>query len=182
MATRASWRYFIAARAQLGIFRHSVAVMSQSPSPQLNLLRAVIGVALPLLLCGTASGIDTDRNIKQLYHTSWTAKDGAPTQTTGITRTSDGYLWLASRLGLVRFNGLRFESYEPPPGISFPSYSILNLIGTRDGGLWVSFEPSGAAYIRGNHVQVYDQAGLELHSFVEDLDGRVWATTLTSLR
>lgn len=129
-----------------------------------------------------AFGIDTDRNIKQLYHTSWTAKDGAPTQITGITRTSDGYLWLGSRLGLFRFNGLRFEPYQPPPGVSFPSYSVLNVIGTRDGGLWVSFEPSGAAYIRENHVQVFDQAGLELHSFVEDLDGQVWATTLTSLR
>ena len=157
--------------------------MTKRASLRLKHFAAIICFVSVVSLAGVrAFAIDTDRNIKQLYHTSWTAKDGAPTQITGITRTSDGYLWLGSRLGLYRFNGLRFELYQPPPGVSFPSYSVLNVIGTRDGGLWVSFESSGAAYIRENHVQVYDQAGLELHSFVEDLDGRVWATTLTSLR
>lgn len=134
------------------------------------------------LVSSNACGSDTDRSIQQLYHTAWTAKDGAPTQTTGITRTRDGYLWIASHLGLFRFNGLRFELYQPPAGVAFPSHDILNVFGTRTGGLWVSFNPSGAAYIAGNQVELFDQPGLELHSFVEDNDGRVWATTLGSLR
>ncbi len=134
------------------------------------------------LTSSNACGSDTDRSIQQLYHTAWTAKDGAPTQTTGITRTRDGYLWIASHLGLFRFNGLRFELYQPPAGVTFPSNDILNVLGTRTGGLWVSFNPSGAVYIAGNQVQLFDQPGLELHSFVEDNDGRVWATTQGSLR
>ena len=88
--------------------------MIKRASRRLKHFAAIICILAVASIC--AFGIDTDRNIKQLYHTSWTAKDGAPTQITGITRTSDGYLWLGSRLGLFRFNGLRFERYQPPPG------------------------------------------------------------------
>ena len=162
---------------------HVVTRASQTVPLRPNGLRATTCVVvLTSVVCARAFAIDTDRNIRQLYHTSWTAKDGAPTQMAGIARTRDGYLWLGSQLGLFRFNGLRFEAYIPPPGISFPSAGILNVYGTRDGGLWVSFASSGAAYIKETNVEVFDQPGLELHSFVEDLDGRVWATTITTLR
>lgn len=150
------------------------------PKDQVRLIFLI--ALLAWLICPKAFSIDSARGIKQLYHSSWSAKDGSPTQLTGITRTSDGYLWLSSELGLFRFNGLRFEPYTPPSGVSFPSYSTLAVFGTQDGGLWVSFSPSGAAYIKGNHVQAFNQSGLELHSFAEDHDGRVWATTLSDLR
>jgi len=160
-----------------------VTLASQLVSFYLHCIKTIICVVVvALLVCARAFGIDTDRSIKQLYHSAWTAKDGAPTQATGITRTSDGYVWIASHLGLFRFNGLRFEPYQPPPGVSLPSSDILNVLGTENGMLWVSFNPSGAAYITKDHAEVYDQPGLELHSFVEDKDGRVWATTLASLR
>ncbi|WP_047495498.1 sensor histidine kinase [Terriglobus sp. TAA 43] len=100
----------------------------------------------------------------------------------GITRTTDGYLWLGSQLGLFRFNGLRFEAYKPPPGVTFPSSSILNVLGTRDGGLWVSFSSFGAAYIKESKVQLFEAPDLKLHSFTEDLNGRVWATSLDHVR
>lgn len=162
---------------------HSATLNSRTALVCSSQRRTIIYITvIASLVCTRAFAIDTDRSIKQLYHSAWTAKDGAPTQATGITRTSDGYVWIASHLGLFRFNGLRFEPYQPPPGVSLPSPDILNVMGTKNGGLWVSFNPSGAAYITKDHVEVYDQAGLELHSFVEDNDGRVWATTLASLR
>src|SRR3954465_12048402 len=49
---------------------------------------------------------------------SWDRKDGVPTTVLNeIQRTPDGYLWLATQRGLVRFDGERFKSisYEGHP-------------------------------------------------------------------
>jgi hypothetical protein len=120
--------------------------MPQSASVSTCRVRSVISIAaLASLICLSAFGSDRYRSIKQLYHACWTAEDGAPTPITGSSTTSDSYLWPASHQGLFRFDGLRLDTYQPPPEVSFLSYAILN-VGTRHGGPWVSFDPSGAAF------------------------------------
>ncbi len=70
------------------------------------------------MLSSPLSGIDRNRRLDELYHTSWTTKDGAPSDIFAIAQTRDGYLWLGATTGLVRFDGLRFENYESPFGAS----------------------------------------------------------------
>src|SRR5258708_341046 len=94
------------------------------------------------LLCVPASGLDRDRTITQFYHSAWTAKDGAPSQVDALAQTADGYLWIGSSRGLFRFDGVRFERYEPPAGVVLPSHNVNSLMATPDGGLWMSFNPS----------------------------------------
>src|ERR1700721_164528 len=55
---------------------------------------------LMLLSCAPLFGIDRDRRIDQLYHTSWIAKDGAPSAIHALAQTADGYLWLGTGTGL----------------------------------------------------------------------------------
>ncbi len=62
------------------------------------------------LLSAPLRGIDRDRRLDELYHTSWTVKDGAPSEIFAIAQTTDGYLWLGSTTGLVRFDGIHFEN------------------------------------------------------------------------
>src|ERR1700729_2314273 len=73
------------------------------------------------LLSAPLRGIDRDRRLDELYHTSWTVKDGAPSEIFAIAQTEDGYLWLGTSTGLVRFDGLHFENYESPFGQAFPA-------------------------------------------------------------
>jgi signal transduction histidine kinase/ligand-binding sensor domain-containing protein len=70
-------------------------------------LVSVCFVAAPPLLA-----LDPSRSIKQYEHTRWTASEGAPSGVTSIIQTPDGYLWLASDDGLMRFDGLIFERID----------------------------------------------------------------------
>lgn len=66
------------------------------------------------LLYTSAFALDRDRALTQFHHTAWRASDGAPSQTSALAQTADGYLWIGSARGLFRFDGVRFETYAPP--------------------------------------------------------------------
>jgi ligand-binding sensor domain-containing protein len=76
----------------------------------LLLWAAICMLAAPLF--SSTSGLDPAPSIQQLHHTSWMAKDRAPSAILSITQTTDGYLWPGSLAGLFRFDGIRFEQYQ----------------------------------------------------------------------
>jgi hypothetical protein len=62
--------------------------------------RQLLGVCISIfLLNAPLLGIDRDRRLDELYHTSWTTKDGAPSEIFAITQAGDGYLWLGTTDG-----------------------------------------------------------------------------------
>src|ERR1051325_4305422 len=70
----------------------------------------------------------------------WQVEDGLPDNTvTSIAQTPDGYLWLGTFGGLVRYDGLRFPVFETrTPGLE--SERVLRLFVDVEGGLWVSMQ------------------------------------------
>ena len=78
--------------------------------------------------------LDRHRTISQFHHTGWTVADGAPSGVHALAQTTDGYLWLASPNGLIRFDGVRFQRYEPEQGSTLQSRDISALLATPDGG------------------------------------------------
>src|SRR5687767_9658010 len=77
----------------------------------LRFLKLTTLVAI-LLQSSSALALSPELRIGQLYHTSWTANDGAPTGIESVAQTSDGYVWLAASAGLFRFDGIRFERID----------------------------------------------------------------------
>ncbi|MYM67143.1 hypothetical protein GTP45_09905 [Pseudoduganella sp. FT55W] len=61
-----------------------------------------------------ASALNPSTPLQDYHHTTWTAKDGVPTNIDSITQTRDGWLWMTSVSGLHRFDGVRFERYHLP--------------------------------------------------------------------
>src|SRR5271166_6305067 len=63
-------------------------------------------------LAVSAAGVlalDRNKNIDQYGHESWTSQSGLPGEAVyQILQTPDGYLWLRTSAGLVRFDGVRF--------------------------------------------------------------------------
>src|SRR5262249_41427785 len=87
-----------------------------------------------------------------------------------ITQTADGYLWIGTENGLVRFDGVRFQPWTPPPGETLDS-RIFSVLGTRDGALWVG-TGRGLSRVKNGHVKNFEVAG-RINMMIEDGDG-VW--------
>ncbi len=138
-----------------------------------------------LFFCSIGLALDRDWTITEFHHTAWTAKDGAPSQISSLAQTKDGYLWIGSARGLFRFDGVEFESYEPPAGVSLPTHNITSLLATPDGGLWIIFRPFGLGFLKDGQMKVFSRPEElptgEVFNIACDLDGRIWAGTLTGL-
>src|ERR1700723_718791 len=65
-------------------------------------------VALPHALA-----LDPDRRISQYGHTVWRIQDGTISPPTNIAQTTDGFLWVTTAQGLLRFDGVRFVPWQP---------------------------------------------------------------------
>src|SRR5688572_968509 len=98
------------------------------------------------------------RPITQLVHTRWTARDGAPTEVRALAQTSDGYLWLGTRTGLVRFDGVRFARFSPRGADTITLGGIDRLTAARDGSLWIVFRSGAVSRLsNGGRVTSYGQ-------------------------
>lgn len=79
-------------------------------------------------------------------HEVFTVEDGLPSA--GIVQTAqsrDGYLWLATFDGLVRFDGARFEVFDTERVPALGSNRIVELLVSRNGTLWVRTEAGHVA-------------------------------------
>ena len=54
--------------------------------------------------------------LRQFQHTARTLQNSAPSQIDALVQTMDGDLWLGTLHGLFRFDGIRFEPYNPSSG------------------------------------------------------------------
>ncbi len=145
------------------------------------------GILFLLLFAASHSalGLDSDRTIAQFYHTAWTIEDGVPGRIEMLAQTTDGYLWLGTFRGLFRFDGVRFERYEPERGDPFPSQDIFSLLATPDGGLWIGFRTGGATFLENGRGHSYgEREGLTestVNRFALDREGAIWAGTTHGL-
>ncbi|WP_312327131.1 two-component regulator propeller domain-containing protein [Stenotrophomonas sp.] len=101
-------------------------------------LRGAVRILLCLALALTAlsaQALSADRALSQLRHDRWTAEEGAPAQIFSIAQTPDGLLWIGSRQGLFRFDGVRFERITQTGGKALIDDDVLSLLAEPDGGL-----------------------------------------------
>jgi signal transduction histidine kinase/ligand-binding sensor domain-containing protein len=97
----------------------------------------LMGGLLLLFLSASASALDPHRMISQYAHTVWRVQDGFPHAPQEFTQTTDGYIWIATAAGLLRFDGVTMAPV--PTQKSFPTKEGVNrLVGSRDGSLWMA--------------------------------------------
>ena len=124
--------------------------------------------------------------IAQYHVDSWTTDNGLPQNVIrDACQTPDGYLWLATMDGLVRFDGVRFTVFNRSntPGIHGNRYTSLYC--TRDGEIWAGTEMSGVTrYRRGTFSTYGTQQGLpsdDAPAVTGDDTGRIWALSQGSI-
>ncbi|UQY33140.1 histidine kinase [Pseudomonas fulva] len=115
--------------------------------------------------------------LAQREHHRWTmADDDGPNQVGALAQTGDGYLWLGSDSGLLRFDGFDFTAYQPSDGQ--PLGTVASLLAV-DGGLWVGLRAGGARLIQGRTTRSFPPGqglpGGALYGLACDRDGNIWA-------
>src|ERR1700686_3772703 len=108
------------------------------------------------LICwvGEARALDPNHTLSQYLREQWTTVSSFPGGAIdAITQTSDGYLWMATEKGLVRFDGVNFRLTSSFPEFSGEPVSALTTDG--DGRLCVIFWGTGVLCHReGNFVNL----------------------------
>src|ERR1017187_9191079 len=85
-----------------------------------------------------ALALDPHKNIDQYGHEIWTSQNGLPGEAVyQILQTSDGYLWLRTSTGLVRFDGVRFVAVAPRVGSAVVEEPVKAIAKGVDGDLLV---------------------------------------------
>ena len=135
--------------------------------------RVVLAVAIVLACCPSVFALDPSLDINQYAHTTWKISEGF---SKGIIRTiaqtSDGYLWLGTEFGVVRFDGVR--TWEPPAGQPLPDNDIRSLLGARDGRLWIGTFNGLASWKDGKLTRYPELDKQVIEALLEDHDGAIW--------
>ena len=121
--------------------------------------RGVVGCALLLALAPSSSlraqavgpGLDPRLPISQYVHDAWTINEGLPQSTVlAMDQGSDGYLWLATEAGAVRFDGVTFTTYNTANTPGLRDNYVNTLMVDRADTVWVGTWVGGVARLSGD--------------------------------
>ena len=138
---------------------------------------AVLGLGLGLAAV-PARALNPTTAITQYGLDSWGVRDGLPgSPITDIAQTKDGYLWVTTKGGLVRFDGVRFTVLDLSSVVGLKRKLMWSCAAGRNGELWAGAEATGVLSYKDGAATVLP-AGEVWYGFVavhESRDGSLWA-------
>ena len=118
---------------------------------------------------------------------SWHVENGLPDGTiTALAQTADGYLWVGTRKGLVRFDGVSFSRVDDSAGTALADPRITGLLVDRQDSLWIASESGSVTEFSKGEFRVRHAAASETNGsdaglpiargrLALDGEGAVWA-------
>jgi signal transduction histidine kinase/ligand-binding sensor domain-containing protein len=145
-------------------------------------MRAAGRVSLGLCLLMGAGGLralEPTTPLANLNRQSWAMENGLPQNTVqALAQTADGYLWLGTEVGLVRFDGTGFVLFDEHSKPALPGSDVQCLLAAKDGALWVGTS-DGLARIKDGAVKAYTThdglLGNSIKALLQTGDGVIWA-------
>jgi len=144
-------------------------------------LRRWILLGLGILLVGVrALALDPSKTVFQYNIQTWNRQNGLPfNRISSIVQTPDGFLWMGTQNGLVRFDGVDFVRMRIPNRPGWGSMSVNTLTPSPRGGFWFGLDEGAFGYFDGtNHFQSYAAdwmiPQMYVHGVHEGTDGSIW--------
>ncbi len=130
-----------------------VVLVRRSEGPFLLLMKKICSIFLLFFCVFFPTGRKTAAQYR-LDH--WTADNGLPQNSVrGIVQTQDGYLWLATFDGLVRFDGVRFTVFNKSNSPGIRTNRFNDLYEDANGDLWATTENSGITQLHQGRFTTY---------------------------
>lgn len=105
--------------------------------------RTLLALACLTVLASSASAVDLRGVLTGYTFTSFVRKDGLVGPVWAIAQDANGFLWIGTDSALVRFDGVRFITWEALGGQPLPRLPVRALYVAPQGTLWVGFGGSG---------------------------------------
>ena len=126
--------------------------------------------------------LDPSRSMTSYALASWRDNTGLPADSVpALAQTPDGYLWIGTEHGLVRFDGIRFTTFTTTNTPQLRSNEVAALFVSSAGTLWVGTRGGGAITLDGSRFARVPIKQRFIGVFAESADGSVWIGTPSAI-
>jgi ligand-binding sensor domain-containing protein/serine phosphatase RsbU (regulator of sigma subunit) len=127
---------------------------------------------------GSLWSLDPQKALAHYKIDIWQVEQGfAQNVVDAIIQTRDGYLWLGTLDGLIRFDGIRFTQFNKQKYSQFKGNEIRSLFEDSDGTLWIGTDGGLTCYKNGVFTAIKTEKNEEfntLTSIIKDSKGTIW--------
>ena len=147
----------------------------------------LIAILTLVLLCSlTVPSLATPPQAFASYsHEIWQTEQGLPQNTVQtMLQTRDGYLWVGTKEGLARFDGIRFTTFDRQNTPQMLHNQVRSLYEDQEGRLWIATPGGLLAFNHGAFTSYTTKDGLSsdnVWSIYQDRAGSVWIATVNGL-
>ena len=145
---------------------------------------AWVSLAAGMWIAGstTVAALDPGRRVSQYVRERWGDREGlSQNSLQALFQTRDGYLWIGTEAGLVRFDGRRFVTFDRTADGTRPFRNVRAMAETADGTLWIGTQYAGLfTYRHGKLAQVAADSGMRdvpVYALLVDRAGTLWVGT-----
>lgn len=142
-------------------------------------MRVLLTILILLASSAFTSARPTEVGFDGFSKTLWEAKDGLPDQTIqALAQTPDGSLWIGTKGGLLRFDGVQFTPYGQELAPEDLERGVNSLLVSRDGSLWIGTEGGGVIRYHNGQFERCPTSDGQTNSFIrtifQDRKGNIW--------
>ncbi len=124
---------------------------------------------------------DPYKKISQYIFDNWSNNEGLPSNSLmGITQSPEGYIWLTSYNGIIRFDGNDFFIFNTTNTPLLRNNVVLAVCADKTGTLWFGTQGSGLLTYRNKHFSSYQidtTQNIFIVTLLVDKDNNIWAGT-----
>jgi len=152
--------------------------------------RHAIAACVWTLMClsGAEKALAIDPNLKltQYVHRIWQTREGlSQTSIHALTQTQDGYLWIGTQYGVLKFDGVRFTPVQELEKASLGDIWVDSFVQDSLGRIWMLTHDGRLIRVSSDGVKVFTKAdGMptgKASCLAKGIDGDLWVCTASDL-